>query len=91
MKKLLLSALFAFSFFSISYAQCVCTSQYPLGNMTPTTLWSTINTLMYAGDYAVVNVTAGNTYEFSTCAANGSNVTYDSELTLMTFVVYNRL
>jgi uncharacterized protein YjdB len=93
MKKLLLSALFAFSFFSISYAQCVCTSQYPLGNMTPTTLWSTINTLMYAGDYAVVNVTAGNTYEFSTCAANGSNVTYDSELTLLSdqqqLLVYN--
>ena len=83
MKKLLLSALFAVSFFSISHAQCVCTSQYPLGNMTPTTVWSTINTLMYAGDYAVVNVTAGNTYEFSTCAANGSNVTYDSELTLL--------
>jgi hypothetical protein len=84
MKKLLLSALFAMSFFSISNAQCLCTSQYPLGNMTPTTVWSTINTLMYAGDYAVVNVTAGNTYEFSTCAANGSNVAYDSELTLLT-------
>jgi hypothetical protein len=83
MKKLLLSAFFAVSFFSISHAQCVCTSQYPLGNMTPTTVWSTINTLMYAGEYAVVNVTAGNTYEFSTCAANGSNVTYDSELTLL--------
>jgi uncharacterized protein YjdB len=83
MKKLLLSALFAVSFFSISHAQCVCTSQYPLGNMTPTTVWSTINTLMWAGDYAVVNVTAGNTYEFSTCAANGSNVAYDSELTLL--------
>jgi len=39
---------------------------------------------MWAGDYAVINVTAGNTYEFSTCAANGSNVTYDSELTLLT-------
>lgn len=83
MKKLLLSVLFAISFFSISYAQCVCTSQYPLGNMTPTTLWSTINAFMWAGDYAVVNVTAGNTYEFSTCAANGSNVAYDSELTLL--------
>jgi uncharacterized protein YjdB len=48
---------------------------------------------MYAGDYAVVNVTAGNTYEFSTCAANGSNVTYDSELTLLSdqqqLLVYN--
>lgn len=51
--------------------------------MTPTTLWSTINAFMWAGDYAVVNVTAGNTYEFSTCAANGSNVAYDSELTLL--------
>jgi hypothetical protein len=83
MKKLLLSACFAFSILSFGFAQCVCSSQYPAGTVTPTTVWTTINTFMYAGDYAVVNVTAGNTYEFSTCAANGSNVTYDSELTLL--------
>ena len=84
MKKLLLPAFFALSILSYGFAQCLCTSQYPAGTVTPTTVWSTINTLMYAGDYAVINVTAGNTYEFSTCAANGSNVTYDSELTLLT-------
>lgn len=84
MKKLLLSACFALSALSFGFAQCVCSSQYPAGTVTPTTAWTTINTLMYAGDYAVVNVTAGNTYEFSTCATYGSNVTYDSELTLLT-------
>jgi uncharacterized protein YjdB len=93
MKKLLLSACFAFSILSFGFAQCVCSTQYPLGTVTPTTAWTTINTLMYAGDYAVVNVTAGNTYEFSTCAASGSNVTYDSELTLLTnaqqLIAYN--
>ena len=94
MKKLLLPILFAVSFFNIGFTQgCVCSQQYPAGAVTPTTVWSTINTLMYAGDYAVVNVTAGNTYEFSTCAANGSNVAYDSELTLLTnaqqLLVYN--
>mgnify|MGYP000120513409 FL=1 len=83
MKKLLLPAFFALSILSHGFAQCLCTSQYPAGTVTPTTVWSTINTLMYAGDYAVVNVTAGNTYEFSTCAASGSNVAYDSELTLL--------
>lgn len=83
MKKLLLTACFAFSILSFGFAQCVCSTQYPAGTVTPTTVWTTINTLMYAGDYAVVNVTAGNTYEFSTCSANGSNVTYDSELTLL--------
>ncbi|MCF8269192.1 MAG: Ig-like domain-containing protein [Crocinitomicaceae bacterium] len=93
MKKLLLTACFAFSILSFGFAQCVCSTQYPAGTVTPTTVWTTINTLMYAGDYAVVNVTAGNTYEFSTCAASGSNVTYDSELTLLTnaqqLLVYN--
>jgi hypothetical protein len=93
MKKLLLSACFAFSILSLGFAQCVCSTQYPLGTVTPTTVWATINAFMYAGDYAVVNVTAGNTYEFSTCSANGSNVTYDSELTLLSdqqqLLVYN--
>ena len=93
MKKLLLSAYFALSALSFGFAQCVCSSQYPAGTVTPTTAWTTINTLMYAGDFAVVNVTAGNTYEFSTCATYGSNVTYDSELTLLTdaqqLLVYN--
>ena len=93
MKKLLLSACFAFSILSFGFAQCVCSSQWPTTAVTPTTVWSTISTSMWAGDYAVVNVTAGNTYEFSTCSANGSNVTYDSELTLLSdqqqLLVYN--
>lgn len=92
MKNLLAAVFFATVTFP-TWSQCLCTSQWPAGNVTPTTVWTTINSLMYAGDYAVVNVTAGNTYEFSTCASAGSNVTYDSELTLLSdqqqLILYN--
>ncbi|MFM7664749.1 MAG: hypothetical protein ACKO68_09510, partial [Bacteroidota bacterium] len=94
MKKLLFPAFVALSLTLKSQAQgCICTQQWPTTAVTPTTVWSTISTSMWAGDYAVVNIVAGNTYEFSTCSANGSNVTYDSELTLLTnaqqFLAYN--
>ncbi|MFM7661296.1 MAG: Ig-like domain-containing protein [Bacteroidota bacterium] len=71
-----------FSLFSVRSQGCICTIQWPTAAVTPTTVWATIATDNWAGDYAVVNVVAGNVYEFSTCAANGSNVTYDSQLTL---------
>lgn len=94
-KQLLFLLVLAALFFSrTSFGQgCVCSSMWPTTPVTPTTAWTTINTLMYAGDYAVVNVVAGNTYEFTTCAIYGSNVTYDSELTLLTnaqqYIAYN--
>ena len=84
MKKLLLSLVLSCAIFVNYYAQCLCTTQYPAGTLTPTTAWTSINVCNYAGEYAVINVVAGNIYEFSTCASNGSNVTYDSELTLLT-------
>ena len=84
MKKLLLSLVLSCAIFVNYYAQCLCTTQYPAGTLTPTTAWTSISACNYAGEYAVINVVAGNIYEFSTCASNGSNVTYDSELTLLT-------
>jgi hypothetical protein len=83
MKKLLLTACFAFSILSFGFAQCVCANQYPLGTLTPPQAWDDIDACNYAGEYAVINVTAGNIYEFSTCSIYGSNTAYDTELTLL--------
>ena len=65
-----------------SYSQCTATFLFPITSVTPSIVWSDISTCNNAGDYANVNVVAGNIYEFSTCSSNGSTVTYDSELTL---------
>lgn len=83
MKKIYLFLLTTFLFAQNFEAQCICANQYPLGNNTPTTSWGNISACNYAGEYAVINVVAGNIYEFSTCAIYGSNVSYDSELTLL--------
>lgn len=96
MNKLYYSITFYFLLLTLSFVRsqgCINTSQWPTNSITPTTTWSTIAADSWAGDFAVVNVTIGNVYEFSTCAANGSNVTYDSELTLTnstnTVLAYN--
>jgi hypothetical protein len=61
---------------------CAVTTQYPSETFTPTTSWQTAASNIYAGEYSVYNVVAGDTYEWSLCTADGGNVTYDSELTL---------
>jgi hypothetical protein len=63
-------------------AQCTATALYPPLSVTPTAAWTDVSSCNFAGEYALVNVTAGNLYEFSTCAANGSTITFDSQLTL---------
>jgi len=63
-------------------AQCTATALYPSLPVTPTPAWTDISSCTFAGEYALVNVTAGNLYEFSTCAANGSTITFDTQLTL---------
>ena len=60
---------------------CAGTSQYPAATLTPTTSWQT-NTNLYAGEYSIYNVVSGQTYEWSTCAADGGLASYDTELTL---------
>ena len=63
-------------------AQCTATALYPSLSVTPTPAWTDVSSCNFAGEYALVNVTAGNLYEFSTCAANGSTITFDTQLTL---------
>ncbi len=55
---------------------------FPSGTFTPTGSFTAPTTCSFAGDYFLVNVVSGNTYTFSTCAADGSNITYDSQLEL---------
>lgn len=60
---------------------CNSTSQYPGSTLTPTTSWK-VQKYIYAGEYTVFSVTAGQVYYFSYCTADGGNASYDSELTL---------
>lgn len=83
MKKIYLSLL-TLIFAQALNAQCTALTLYPSGAVTPTAAWTDVNACNYGGEYALVNVTAGNLYEFSTCAANGSTITFDTELTLRT-------
>ena len=83
MKKIYLSLL-TIIFAQALNAQCTALSLYPSGAVTPTAAWTDVNGCNFGGEYALVNVTSGNLYEFSTCAANGSTITFDSELTLRT-------
>ena len=60
---------------------CNSTTQYPSKALSPTTAWKTQKSI-YAGEYTTFNVTAGMTYIFSYCAADGGNASYNSEMTL---------
>jgi uncharacterized protein YjdB len=73
---------FAVGMFFKAQSQCTALSQYPLNTLTPTSAWSNIDLCNYAGEYAVINVVAGNVYEFSTMGIHGSTILYDTELTL---------
>ena len=44
---------------------CYGTTQYPSASVNPTNSWSDVDACSYAGDYAVINVNASTTYEFS--------------------------
>ncbi len=67
---------------SISFAQCMNTSFYPPFSITPTSIWAPIDFCNFAGEYAMVNVVTGDTYYFSTQYSAGTNINYDSQLTL---------
>jgi len=58
--------------------------QYPGGTQTTTlTTFVTVSATTWAGDYAVYNVTSGQTYEWTLCSGDGGAASYDSELTLL--------
>jgi hypothetical protein len=60
-------------------------SQFPSGTQSTTsTSFVTVATNIYAGEWAVYNVTSGQVYEWSLCSADGGAASYDSQLTLRT-------
>jgi hypothetical protein len=62
---------------------CLNTNSYPVATFFPVpNTWTAIDTCNKAGDYAKVNVIQGGLYTFSTRQYDGSNVNYDSQLTL---------
>ncbi|NBO61019.1 MAG: hypothetical protein EBU82_08620 [Flavobacteriia bacterium] len=79
---------FAFSLVFKAQSQCTAAFQYPANTLTPTGAWSDVDPCNYAGEYAVINVVAGNVYEFSTMGIHGSTISYDTELTLRNAVHY---
>lgn len=57
--------------------------QFPTNVITPNSpIFTPASTNIYAGEYSAYNVTAGQTYEWSLCAADGGLADYDSQLSL---------
>ena len=57
--------------------------QYPANVITPvSSTFTATATNIYAGEHSRYNVTAGQTYEWSLCAADGGLADYDSQLSL---------
>ena len=64
-------------------SQCVfLNDNYPSGTFFPTNTFQVASTIIYGGEYSAYSVTAGVTYQWSLCAADGGSASYDSELTL---------
>ena len=63
-------------------AQCDHTQLYPADTVTPIMDWMALDSCSKAGQYALIHVEEGMYYGFSTRNADGSDITYDSQLTL---------
>ena len=82
--RLILTFIFAF-LIGFYNAQCDNGSNYyPSSAYTPTAdVWGSATSINYAGEVIKINVTSGDTYQFSTCAVHGGvSASYDTQLTL---------
>src|SRR3954468_10824683 len=61
-----------------------CSGGVLAGNIVPTTAWtSTATANVIGGSYYTFNATAGFTYYFSFCPADGGNTIYDTQITIL--------
>lgn len=82
MKKLFTHAFLALGLAIPVASAAQCSGGTNEATITPTTAWQVRNNCD-AGKYLTFNATAGNTYEFSYCAANGGGAsTYDTQLSI---------
>ncbi len=71
-------------FLNVPDSTAQCTGGSFAGIINPTVAWtSTGTTNVDGGMYYVFNATAGNTYYFSFCPADGGNSIYDTQLTIL--------
>jgi hypothetical protein len=78
-----LSTTLVYRSFPVSLGCAFNNNQFPTTIFTPTSnVFQQASTNIYAGEYSAYNVTAGNTYEWSLCAADGGSATYNSQLSL---------
>ncbi len=66
-----------------SAPNCSSGTQFPSNALTPSSSWQ-YQTLMWGGEYCLMNVTNGTTYTFSYCSANGGVMNFDGQLSLRT-------
>ena len=84
MKYFLRLILFIFILGSSEISSAQCTAGYLAGAITPTSTWQSTNTSGIAGKrYWTFAATAGFTYYFSFCAADGGSSTYDTQITIL--------
>lgn len=84
MKYFLRLILFIFILGSSEISSAQCTAGNLAGAITPTSGWQSTNTSNVAGKrYWTFAATAGFTYYFSFCAADGGSSTYDTQITIL--------
>ena len=80
MKKILILFVLAFIFYHVGFTQCSnFGSQYPSGTQSTTSNnLVTVSTCVYGGEWSAYNVTAGETYTWTTCGDSD----FDTQITL---------
>lgn len=60
---------------------CTGGTQYPNYALTPGSGWQ-YQSLIWGGEYCLINVVQGTTYTFSYCSANGATLNFDGEMSI---------
>jgi murein DD-endopeptidase MepM/ murein hydrolase activator NlpD len=71
------------TFNTSSATNCTSGTQYPNFALNPSSNWQ-YQTLVWGGEYCVVNVTQGQVYTFSYCSSDGALLNFDGELSIRT-------
>jgi hypothetical protein len=61
---------------------CSASTHFPTDTLVPSNDWQLLDSCSFAGEFSTFQVTEGITYVFSTSLQDGSNIVYDSQLTL---------
>ena len=83
-RKLLISLFIIFNVILQQDAFAQCTGGVAAGSIAPAAAWQSTGTVnIDGGKYKTFAATAGNSYSFSFCAADGGSSTYDTQITIL--------